>query len=571
MLKIKSMKKLLSAVTAFVFAVSLVPARIPSAGAVEETVNAANPMLHFVMKARWGNVIGEPENILETNFDGSIAVSSNGRVSLQKKLFFEAHNDITDKIVSEKDPVSWKSLIYNHWDGVSVLISSPANGNITIATTRGSITKTAKEFYDMKAQLVQDAGNGREITVKTYPIAKTPNYFLKVFWGKVEREDYAASIEKCREEEKGIKEIAKCALLPLINADGSFKIDSGGKLSLVKTLLFEGNDKIVSKSDTQINWASSLYGGVDGILVNLKLNASELDKSDTVTLNFTDSNWTKSFSIIDLYHNGTTNETIKNGYGVVLQVWKKPNRSLIRVKNKPTVYLLEDGVKQPIPSEEVLASQGMTFNEVEVVEQEEADTYAEGDAVNYADGAIIQEEGKPEVYVVENGEKKHIKDQGAFEGLGYKWGNIIKIKPGLLGLYGSGSPMEANSIHPEGALVRAAGTPTVYAIKGGKKVPISDIQLFNANRFDWNKVLVVGQGQLNKFEQGNGLEYPDGSLLKSKDGKIYKIDKGEKRWIRSAEDFSKAGYKAEKVLEVYDSVINSMEEGEDIVADDVVE
>lgn len=569
-MKIKNLKKIVSLIAFCALITGLIPVGTARSIVASET-SSENPMIHFVMKARWGNVIGEPENILETNFDGSIAVSSNARISLQKELLFEEHNATADKITSKKDPVSWKSLIYNHWDGVNVLISSPANDSVSITTTQGTVTKTAQEFYDMKEQFIQSVGNGREIVIKTYPIARTPNYFLKVFWGKVDREDYVASIGKCREAEEGVAAgIAKC-LLSQINADGSFKIDSGGKLSLVKTLRFERNDKITSKTDTEIGWTSRIYEGVDGILVNLKLNASELDKSDTVTLNFTNSNWTKSFGIVDLYHNGTTKETIKNGYGVVLQIWKKPNRSLIRVKNKPAVYLLEDGVKQPIPSEEVLTSQGMTFDEVEVVEQEEADTYADGDAVNYADGTIVQEEGKPEVYVVENGEKKHIQDPNAFTGLGYNWGNIVKVKAGILGLYRSGNPLKANSIHPEGALIRVAGTPTVYAIKGGKRVPVSDIQLFNANKFDWNKVLVINKGQLDKFQQDDVLEYPDGSLLRSKNGKVYKIDKGKKRWIRSADDFAKAGYKKEKILDVDDSVANSMENDEDIVADDVAE
>ena len=565
----KNLEKVTSFITMFALVIGLVPMKSRAAEVITTTDN--NPMIHFVMQVRWGNVIGEPTNDAEANFDGSVAVSSNARINLEKTLLFEKHNDVADKITSKKDPVSWNSLIYNHWDGIRVLISSPANDSIAIKAGNGennTITKTAQELYDMKGKFVQDVGDGREIVVKVYPISRHPNYFLKVFWGKVEREDYVASIKKCREKER---KAIKCLLLPLINADGSFKIDSGGKLSLVKTLRFEKNDKITSKSDTQIDWTSSLYGGIDGILVNLKLDASELDKSDTVTLSFTNSNWTKSFSIVDLYHNGITKETIKNGYGVVLQVWKRTNRSLIRVKNKPTVYMIEDGIKQPIPSEEVLSSQGMTFDDVEVVEQEEADTYADGDAVNYADGTIVQEEGKPEVYVIENGEKKHIESPKAFEELGYKWKNIVRVRRGILSLYGNGNPMKAKSIHPEGALVRVAGTPTVYVIKGGKRVPISSIQLFNAYRFDWNKVLVINKGQLNKFKKGNILEYPDGSLLRDKKGKIYKIDHGKKRWIRSGDDFAKAGYKENKVLNVDDTEINSFEGGEDIVADDVTE
>ncbi|MCK4592831.1 hypothetical protein KAT63_05365, partial [Candidatus Parcubacteria bacterium] len=253
------------------------------------------------------------------------------------------------------------------------------------------------------------------------------------------------------------------------------------------------------------------------------------------------------------------------------QVWRRPNRSIIRIKNKPTVYVIEDGVKQPIPSEEVLASQGMTFDDVELVDQDEADTYSDGDPINYIDGTIVQEEGTPEVYVIENGEKKHIKDPNSFVGLGYSWNNIVKVKRGVLGLFRKGVDLKANSIHPEGALIRVAGNPKVYVIEGGRRVPISDIQLFNARRYDWGKVLVVNENQAKKFAIGTSLVYPDGSLLRAGNGNVYRINQGRKQWVRSADDFRKAGYKAEKVLNVDDSILESFKDGLDIVADDIVE
>ncbi|MCK4892050.1 MAG: hypothetical protein KAS78_05265, partial [Candidatus Pacebacteria bacterium] len=146
MIKTKSLKKLLSVIMVFAFAVSLVPANIPSSGATETAVSSENQMLHFVMQVRWGNVIGEAENINEANFNGSISVSENARVSLQRALLFEKHNADADKIISKNNPVSWISLIYNHYDGVKVTVSSLADNEVTITTTEGTVTKTAQEL-----------------------------------------------------------------------------------------------------------------------------------------------------------------------------------------------------------------------------------------------------------------------------------------------------------------------------------------------------------------------------------------------------------------------------------------
>jgi len=599
-MKNKSLKKLISLAMVFVFVFSVMPTvNLMATTTSEENgeifegseTSPTNPMLHFVMKVRWGNVIGEPTNYNEVNFDGSINVSSSARVSLEKTLLFDFHNETADKITSRKDPVSWNSLIYGHWDGVKATVSSPANDNITITTAQGSITKTAQEFYDMSELYVEDVGEGREIVIKTYPI-KNPKYFLKVLWGKTSRNAYKIRNKEAEEVEISAEAvnagsssnsnmiIANNIFRRITNgiewhdASGSFKINGGGTLNLIKALRFEGKDRItLSNSDSKIEWISYVAQGVDGILVRLNLDTDSLDNSDTVTLSFTKADWSKDFNIIDLYHDKITTATVEGDYGVILQVWRKPNRSLIRVRNKPTVYVVEDGVKKPIPSESVLYSNGLTFNDVEIVEQDEADTYADGEAKCYADGTIVQEEGQLEVYVIANGERKHIESKKAFEELGYNWDSIVKVKPGVLGLYRLGTAMKSNSTYPEGALIREVGKPTVYLVEGGKRKPISSLNIFNARRLDWNKVLVVGKDRAEKVPLANeNLKYPDGALVRDPAGKVYKIDQGKKRWIRSGDDLTGAGYKAENIINVTDiSEINDLaatEEGIDIVADD---
>ncbi len=599
MRKNKTLKKGIITVMIFSLVISVMPVinlPVATAGWIVKgsETSPTNPMLHFVMKVRWGNVIGEPVNISESNFDGSVDVSSSARVSLERTLLFERHNNIADQITGQEEgyQISWSSLIYNHWDGVKVLVSSPANDNVEINIPgQGNVVKTAKQWYDLNGIGIEDVGEGREIVVKTYPV-KNPKYFLKVLWGKTSRSAYKIRSEKAKEVEISAETanigsnsdsnaiIANNIFRRITNgvvwhdASGSFQINSGGTLNLVKTLRFEGKDRItLPNSDEKIEWISHVAQGVDGILVELDLDADSLGNSDTVTLSFTKADWSKDFNIIDLYHDKITTATVEGDYGVILQVWRKPNKSLIRIKGKPTVYVVEDGVKKPIPSESVLYSNGLVFDDVEIVEQDEADTYADGEAKCYADGTIVQEEGRPEVYVIANGEKKHIESKEAFEELGYNWNNIVKVKPGVLGLYRSGTAMKSGSIHPDGALIREKGNPTVYLIEGGKRKPISSLNIFNARRLDWNKVLVVNNAQMNKFKIGANLKYPDGALVKDPDGKVYKIDQGKKRWVRSRDDFYNAGYKDEDIIAVTDATeINGLKataEGSDIVADDL--
>lgn len=594
-MKNKSLKKVISAGIMFALIFSIVPTVNLTATTLEEEnisegseTSLTNQMLHFIMEAKWGNVIGDPTNSNEANFDGSVSVSDSARVSLERTLLFEEHNSTADKITSPKNPVSWNSLTYGHWDGVKVLISSPANDNIVIATEQGTVTKTAQELYNLSEPYIEDVDEGREIVIEAYPV-KTPRYFLKVVWGKTGRAEYALKGEADEIESNAVmigrtlKEVVKNQFgkdIDLYDASGYFEINSGGTLGFIKTLRFEGTDRITLDSAGRIEWISHVAQGVDGILTELNLDANSLNDSDTVTLGFTEvtgddgtSNWSESFNVVDLYHNRVTKVSVKGEYGATLQVWRKPNRELIRVRNNPTVYVVEDGVKRPIPSPAVLYSQGLSFGNISEVDQNEADTYADGNAICYADGAIVREKNRNEVYVIANGEKKHIEDQTSFSALGYNWGNVVEVEPGVLNLYRNRVAMRSDSIHPEGALIREEGTNTVYLIEGGKKKPISSLNIFNARRLNWDKVLVVDEAQMNKFQLGANLRYPDGALVRDRAGKVYKMDQGKKRWIRSGDDFTGAGYKAEDIIDVTDVTeindLSATEEAEDIMADDV--
>ncbi len=537
---------------------SLMPILAVSAEAEDET--PSSKMLHFTMTVKWGNVDGKVEDAAETNFDGSVNVDETARVSLLRTLLFDKHNSDADKIISKHDPVSWNSLIYGHWDGVRVVVSSPANKDITIETAQGSVTKTAEEFYNMTETFIEDVGSGREIVIKIHPAPENPHFFLTVLWGKVKRADYAL---RCT---PGTEGTARC-ILPIVNFSGSFKIDSGGTLSLVRTLRFEFPDKVTGVTDNQIDWNSYIQSGIDGILVDLKLDSASLDENDTITLSFNKHNWEKSYSIIDLYHNNLTIE-VKSGYGVILKRWRRPNRSLIRAKGTSTVYMLEDGIRKLIPSPDVFNAQGLDWSDIEEVDQEEVESYIEGDTLGYREGTVIQGSG-PTVYVISEGKKRPFVSVNAFNGLGYKWGIIKRVSDAHLSLYETGEAISENSSYPEGALIQQEGDPTVWQIKDGKRKPVPSISVFNANKWGWNYVLKANAEQLNKFSQGNAVGYPDGSLLADPSGKVYKIDQGKKRWVRSARDFTRAGYKWNKIISVQSADVDKFEEGDDIVGNDL--
>src|SRR3989344_6873506 len=193
----KSMRKIICSLAILSFNLPLMSiflAPAVSAATVDEAEIVsplADDTVHFVMTVKWGNVLGEVQEKTESNFDGSISGSSisgsfAAKISLVKTLLFDQHNDNADKIISERNPVSWRSLIYGHWDGVRVLVSSPASNNIAVSVTAGTITKTAKELYETREPIIQDLGNGKEIVIETHPV-RGHAFAAKLIWGKTDR------------------------------------------------------------------------------------------------------------------------------------------------------------------------------------------------------------------------------------------------------------------------------------------------------------------------------------------------------------------------------------------------
>jgi len=145
---------------------------------LEEPVSGVD-MVHFTMFVRWGNVLEEPTYRKKTVYDGSINLENStstssavGRVSLTRELLFEKHDENCDKILTKTPSISWQSCIYNHLDGVKVLVSGQASDTLTIHTAQGDLAKTVKEFYETRTPIIQKLANNQEIVVKIFPVRK---------------------------------------------------------------------------------------------------------------------------------------------------------------------------------------------------------------------------------------------------------------------------------------------------------------------------------------------------------------------------------------------------------------
>ena len=547
----------------FILSLVVLPGMFPSPAKADDIITPLDSdTLHFVIKVRWGNVLDEVTDSSSANFDGSISVSSNSKITMFQPLKIEDHDEITSK----DGPITWTSLIYGHWDGIKALVTSPATDSIVITTTQGSVTKTAKELYIAEEEIVQDVGNGKEIVIKVVPI-KSHAFNMKLLWGMLEREKYSEAID-CESDDatlSGAKKI-DCRRHALENFSGSLNISDGAEMKLIRTVRFDTGDSVTVDTSTNISWTSSIRGGVDGMMVKFVMDR-DVDLNKEVTLSFSNQSYIKSISLIDLFHKRVIKDQVSSDYSIIASKWSFSDRKLVRADGDPKVYLIEDGTKRHIPNPEVFNDQSLDWTDVEDVHPDELLVLAEDDPLSYTEGTLIKGEG-PEVYAISNDQKRHVTDPNAFNRLQYNWNHIVEVDNSELNLYSTGEEIDNNSDYPDSTLVQVEGEPTVHVVEGDKLKPITSPAAFESNNYRWERIKKISKEIKNKYKTGESVQLGNGALVKDPNGKIYKINEGKKQWIRTVDDFFKGGFKEKDIIDVNGEEIKSVEEGEDIVADD---
>ncbi|MDP3965124.1 MAG: hypothetical protein Q8Q20_05750 [bacterium] len=119
--------------------------------------------------------------------------------------------------------------------------------------------------------------------------------------------------------------------------------------------------------------------------------------------------------------------------------------------------------------------------------------------------------------------------------------------------------------YPDGTLLQAENKPGVYLIQNGKKRPFWSKSAFLAS-YNSRNIITVSQTALDAYDDGRPIKFPEYSLLKSPDQKVYLLNGDSKRMIESDEVFRKIGFNPEEVIDVEQSDVDSYLNGEPINA-----
>lgn len=111
-------------------------------------------------------------------------------------------------------------------------------------------------------------------------------------------------------------------------------------------------------------------------------------------------------------------------------------------------------------------------------------------------------------------------------------------------------------LYPDGTLIREKGKPGIWLIQGNTRRPFVSKSAFYS-RYDIKNVIDVSKIDLDKYEIGMPIKFPNYSLLKNEKGSIYLLANERLKRISSWNVFRKIGFSTDEILNVKDEDLKS--------------
>jgi len=126
---------------------------------------------------------------------------------------------------------------------------------------------------------------------------------------------------------------------------------------------------------------------------------------------------------------------------------------------------------------------------------------------------------------------------------------------------------DSAAFRPSGTLVKSATDKTVYLIQNGKKRPFANFSSLTT-RYDPNNIITIDVLELDKYELGPAIKFPQYSLLKNETGEIFLLVDDSLRKIANMEVFKTLGFNPEEVEDVTTAEIADLARGKEITIND---
>ncbi len=243
-----------------------------------------------------------------------------------------------------------------------------------------------------------------------------------------------------------------------------------------------------------------------------------------------------------------------------------PDGTLLKSADSPGVYVLSGGKKRLISSMSVLHSRYNTANIVTVPASEIA-RYEEGSAVSFPNYAVLLVDDT--YYLVDFETVRPFASAEVIRKLGYNPDEILGATQADIEGYTLGDVIDGSEKYTQGRLVRLKSPDALVLIKGDSFYTVSDPKVALA-AYPKLKENAGNRAELNGLTDAGNLLLPNGSLMQMVGSeRVYVIDGGKKRQIKSDELFTALGYNKKNIIVVNEATGLAHKTGAPISVDSV--
>lgn len=117
-----------------------------------------------------------------------------------------------------------------------------------------------------------------------------------------------------------------------------------------------------------------------------------------------------------------------------------PRGSLLQDRATGGVYFVQDGIKQPIITKEIMTARFPDMSIVPLTTKQLA-SYRTGEPITFADGELVGVPGFPDIFVISEGSRRPIVSAATFTSMGWDWQDVIWTSEKALALHPLGDPI----------------------------------------------------------------------------------------------------------------------------------
>lgn len=118
-----------------------------------------------------------------------------------------------------------------------------------------------------------------------------------------------------------------------------------------------------------------------------------------------------------------------------------PVGGLVKSKTSEAIYYIESGIKYPVLSEKLAILRFPSLS-IAIIDDTELTQYEEGEYIKLRDGILVKTEDSSSVYVIANGLRRLIPSEQVFNSFGYNWLNVKTVSAEVLNLHSLGKNLE---------------------------------------------------------------------------------------------------------------------------------